>query len=234
MFGCDKRKELGLASQLLHPCPRWSRGGSDDDNQSLIWGLLKPLTGPFELPLLVGRTPDLGRPLYSTLIRGQQMSDERPPSPYDAAIEDLRTKREAIDRAIQFLESLRDGTFMSGVSMPTFVFPSGAVGHSGIGSVSTGTTGPEIAPGTFHGMNIETAVKTLLRLRKRTMGAQEIVSDLRGGGLHLQSGTPANTVTSVLTRAFNSGSDIVRVSRGQWGLQEWYPNQRFNRKNVEE
>lgn len=76
-------------------------------------------------------------------------------------------------------------------------------------------------------MNIEAAVKKLLGMRKRTMTAQEMASDLRNGGLHLQSETPANTIASVLSRAFNGGSEIVRVSRGQWGLQEWYPNQRF-------
>jgi hypothetical protein len=26
---------------------------------------------------------------------------------------------------------------------------------------------------------------------------------------------------------------IVRVSRGVWGLQEWYPNQRFARRGAE-
>ena len=61
------------------------------------------------------------------------------------------------------------------------------------------------------------------------MTAQELAQDLRAGGLHLQSETPANTIASVLSRAFNAGSDVVRVSRGQWGLQEWYPNQRFKR-----
>jgi hypothetical protein len=45
----------------------------------------------------------------------------------------------------------------------------------------------------------------------------------------LQSETPANTIASVVGRAFKAGGEIVRVQRGQWGLQEWYPNRRFDR-----
>lgn len=146
------------------------------------------------------------------------MNDQQ--NPYDAVISDLRAKRDQIDQAIKLLEILREGILIPGMV-------SGPVVPSLIGSATAKDA--DIAAGTFHGMSIETAVKKLLQMRKRTMGAQEIVADLRAGGLHLQSETPANTVTSVLTRAFNAGGDVVRVSRGQWGLQEWYPNQRFRR-----
>jgi len=45
---------------------------------------------------------------------------------------------------------------------------------------------------------------------------------------------PKNTVGSVLNRPFHSGSEIMRISRGMWGLQESYPNQRFARRGVED
>jgi hypothetical protein len=32
---------------------------------------------------------------------------------------------------------------------------------------------------------------------------------------------------SVLTRRFEKVGDVVRVSRGMWGLKEWYPNRSF-------
>jgi hypothetical protein len=149
------------------------------------------------------------------------------PNAYDAVIADLRVKRDQIDQAIQLLEALRDGviTPIPGIAP--------ASGVSSLIGQATNRSG-EVAAGTFHGMSIEMAVKKLLQIRKRTMGAQEIVNDLRAGGLQLQSETPGNTVTSVLTRAFNSGSDIVRVSRGMWGLQEWYPTQRFARRGTED
>ena len=152
-------------------------------------------------------------------------------NPYDTVIADLRTKRDQIDALIQMLEVFRNWAPppIGGAPMESSLFsqvtglprPTGPTGP-------VGPVGP-IGPGTFHGMSIEVATKTLLQMRKRALGVQEIVSDLRSGGLHLQSETPANTVTSVLTRAFKGGGDIVRVSRGMWGLQEWYPNQRFNR-----
>ena len=36
----------------------------------------------------------------------------------------------------------------------------------------------------------------------------------------------------MLTRRFNEVGDIVRVGRGTWGLQEWYPNVSFKRKGT--
>lgn len=147
------------------------------------------------------------------------------PNPYDAVIADLRAKRDQIDQAITLLEALREG-----VSVPPGMLGANQPGAaSSLIGYATDREG-EVAAGTFHGMSIEASVKKLLQMRKRTMTAQEIAQSLRAGGLHLQSETPANTIASVLSRAFNSGgSDIVRVSRGQWGLQEWYPTQRFKR-----
>jgi hypothetical protein len=146
------------------------------------------------------------------------------PNAYDAVIADLRAKRDQIDQAIALLEALREG-----VAVPALNVGQPATGIAAMVGYATDRNG-EIAAGTFHGMSIEVGVRKLLQMRKRTMSAQELANDLRAGGLHLQSDTPGNTIASVLSRAFNSGgSDIVRVSRGQWGLQEWYPTQRFKR-----
>jgi HB1, ASXL, restriction endonuclease HTH domain len=134
-----------------------------------------------------------------------------------------------LDQTLKVLESLRDGTFMTGLAMPQ--------GASLSLSPSTPTvtiSAQEIPHGTFHGMSIEPAIKKLLQIRKRAMGAQEIANALREGGLHMQSQTPEKTIASILSRAFNSGSDIVRVSRGMWGLQEWHPTQRFSRRGAED
>jgi hypothetical protein len=145
------------------------------------------------------------------------------PNAYDAVIADLRAKRDQIDQTIALLEALREG-----VSVPAINVGQPASGVAALVGYATDREG-EMAAGTFHGMSIEAAVKKLLQMRKRTMTAQELAQTLRSGGLHLQSDTPANTIASVLSRAFSNGSDIVRVSRGQWGLQEWYPTQRFKR-----
>lgn len=148
------------------------------------------------------------------------MNDQ--PSVYDAVIADLRAKRDEIDQLIARLELFRNWVPppMGGLAPEPSLLSQ---------AVATAASGRDIPAGTFHGMSIEAGVKKLLAMRKRTMSAQEMAIDLRNGGLHLQSDNPANTIASVLSRAFAGGSDIVRVSRGQWGLQEWYPTQRFKR-----
>jgi len=144
------------------------------------------------------------------------------PNPYDAVIADLRSKRDQIDQAIQFLEMFKNGVpMLAPGSMPSQTI-------LGMAAIAT-NDGGQIASGTFLGLGIEEAVKTLLRIRKRAMAAQEIANDLQAGGAHLQGATPEKTVASVLGRAFKAGGDVVRISRGQWGLQEWYPNRRFDR-----
>lgn len=146
------------------------------------------------------------------------MNDQ--PNPYDAVIADLKTKIEQMQQLVQQLETLKGG-----ITVLNPFYPSGPPSpnplYGGVG---------EIPAGAFLGMGIEDGVKALLRLRKRAMSAQEIAADLLAGGLHLKSETPANTIASVLSRAFKAGSEIVRISRGQWGLQEWYPTRRFDRR----
>jgi hypothetical protein len=156
------------------------------------------------------------------------MNDQRQPNPYDPAIEALRVKRDAIDNAIRFLESIRDGSFLAGTNL----LSTGAA-LAGPASPPMVTPG-DIGPGAFHGMGILESVKKLLQVRKRKMGAQELAAELRDGGLLLQSEDPAKSIASTLHRSFMNGGEIVRVDRGMWGLAEWYPNQRFNRKVAEE
>jgi hypothetical protein len=144
------------------------------------------------------------------------MNDQ--PSVYDAVIADLRAKRDEIDALIQRLELFRNWVPppMGGLAPEPSL-------------LSQATASPpssrQIAPGTFHGMGIQEAVKKLLLLRKRTMSAPELSADLRAGGLDFNP----KSIASVLHRGFMSGGEIVRKDRGQWGLQEWYPNQRFKR-----
>lgn len=134
--------------------------------------------------------------------------------PYEAVIADLRAKREQIDQAIQLLEALRGGLAIPGLGVsPQHVQDAPAEG-----------------PGAFLGMTIPEAAKKLLAHRKRTLGNAEIVAAFKAGGLAMQSADPINTVGSVLTRRFNQVGDIVRVSRGLWGLAEWYPGRNFKKK----
>jgi hypothetical protein len=79
-------------------------------------------------------------------------------------------------------------------------------------------------------MTIPDAARALLASRRRPLGNPEIVAAFKVGGLVMNSVDPLNTVGSVLTRRFNQVGDIVRVSRGVWGLAEWYPNRSFKKK----
>ena len=127
---------------------------------------------------------------------------------YDVVLGDLRAKRDEIDRAIQAILAVRP-----------HAAPSSAVVAFG---VSAPTQPP--APRPFFGMSIEEAAKHVLKGRSEPMGPVDIVNALKDGGLAMNSVEPANTVSSVLNRGWRNGSDVVRVSRGMWGLAEWYPD----------
>jgi hypothetical protein len=147
------------------------------------------------------------------------MADENSAKdPYAVVLADLRVRREEIDRLIRGLESVR-GT-----------------GSNVGGSTELETPAGESAAasaGLFLGMSIAEAAKRFLAARRRTLSSAEIASGLQAGGLAMNSSDPANTVSSVLIRRFASVGDIVRVSRGQWGLAEWYPNRSFRKKERE-
>jgi hypothetical protein len=138
-----------------------------------------------------------------------------PVNPYDPVLSDLRSKRDAIDDAIQTLEGLRDGQL--GISPAMTASPARA-------------PEPEGAAGMFLGMSIAEAAIKLLKMRKRSMGNAKILKELQAGGLVLTSAEPMNVIRSVLTRRFNNVGDIVRVSRGVWGLKEWYPGRASHRR----
>jgi hypothetical protein len=153
--------------------------------------------------------------------------DVRQPHPLDPAIEALRIERDSIDKAIRLLESLRDKGGVVDATASAAMVAMSAVSAAGGKPTSATTQIPEdISPGAFHGLNIQDGVRKVLLLRKRTLNAQELSADLRSGGLHF----PPKSISSVLHRLFMDGGDIVRMERGQWGLQEWQPNRRFPRK----
>lgn len=136
--------------------------------------------------------------------------------PYDAVLADLRAKRDKIDEAIAVIEAVR-----------------------GTGATSLASTSPRPAtqqsdspPGDLLGMTIADAAIKVLGMRRKTLGNPEFLQEFTRGGLVLTSADPTNVINSVLTRRFNQVGDIVRVSRGQWGLQQWYPNRSFKKKDA--
>lgn len=130
--------------------------------------------------------------------------------PYEAVLLDLRAKRDQIDQTIILLTAMWTGAGVSS-AMPT------NPAHESSGNDA----------GAYLGMSIVDAAKKLLGVRKRAMPNAEIYAELKAGGLVLTGADPVNVISSVLTRRFNQVGDVVRVSRGTWGLKEWYPNRTF-------
>ncbi len=147
------------------------------------------------------------------------MENVTPPDPYEAVLSDLRCQRDRIDQAISVLEALRGGIVSPAVGL--------ASGSSNATAKGAAGPVPEFGPGAFLGMTIHDAAKKLLASHRRQMQTAEIVSELERGGVVLTSADKVNTVGSILLRRFNTVGDIVRVSRGLWGLQEWYPGRKF-------
>jgi hypothetical protein len=132
---------------------------------------------------------------------------------YRAVLADLRARRESIDVAIAALEVLS--------GEPVVV----------IGArESLATT---IQPDTFVGLNIaEAASKYLRMMGKGAKSTEHIAEVLNRGGLTCTQAS----VSTILRRNDRSGDgDVVKVGRGLWGLQEWYPGRpRRSRQGSEE
>src|SRR5579884_3100583 len=131
------------------------------------------------------------------------------PNHISAAIADLKAWRERIDAAIQTLEVF--GT--QGLALPTAPPP----GHR---------PGPEDIPhDAFFQMTIPDAAFKFLTLTKRTRPNTELSEALLNGGLKTAAKNFPENVRSMLTR----DGRFVKVN-GEWGLADWYPAMRRERK----
>ncbi len=137
------------------------------------------------------------------------------PIDYKAVLEDLRVRRVQLDAAIAALELLS--------GEPVVVF-----------GASKPLSGPEIQADTFVGLNIAEAASKYLRITgKGAKSTEQIADALNRGGLSCTQ----SSVSAILRRNNNSGEgDVIKVGRGLWGLQEWYPGRprRSNRPSSEQ
>lgn len=143
------------------------------------------------------------------------MENEANGDPYAIVLADLREKRAQIDQAIEAIEALQSGMI-------------GAVSLAPQGR-SRGIDSARAAPesGALLGISIADAARKVLEAKRNKATTAEIVSALEAGGVELTSADKNNTVGSLLLRRFYNVGDIVRVNRGVWGLQEWYPGRKF-------
>lgn len=113
----------------------------------------------------------------------------------------LKTKRAALDQAIAALEGKVGGT---------------SANFGGGGSSE------EIQPDSFVGKNIATAsVQYLKMVGRPPRTTEDVHGALSRGGLPRFT---RGSVATILQRIHNRRGDIFKVSKGVWGLAEWYPN----------
>ena len=142
------------------------------------------------------------------------MSDQ--PINYEAMLADLEAKKAQIEAAIAGIRLAM--AMATGAPVPP---PSGG------GGTSYSATPSHDA---FIGMSIPEATKKHLSTVRRKLSTQEIMSALEAGGL---PPSKYSTVYAVLRRREAQVGDIINM-KGDWALQEWYPNYRKGKAGKEE
>ena len=148
------------------------------------------------------------------------MGNETQGVDYSAVLADLEARKAQIDSAISVIKAL----------MTTGLPPAPAVTPAPATAVPPAPPGNgslpfEIQSDTFFGLSILDASKKFLAMRKRPVSAPEILDALRRGGqLHANNETFLNTLGATLSRSDAKNGPLVRVSRGMWGLRDWYAN----------
>jgi hypothetical protein len=130
------------------------------------------------------------------------MSDQ--PINYEAVLADLEARKAQLEAAI------------SGIRL--------MLGQSGAspGGGPSGGGGPTPAHDAFIGMSIPEAAKKHLTAVRKKLSTQELMTAMEAGGL---PPSKYNTVYAILRRRENQVGDIINM-KGDWALQEWYPNYR--------
>lgn len=81
-------------------------------------------------------------------------------------------------------------------------------------------------------MTVLEATKKFLAMSKRTRTITEITDALKEGGYTFATGNPLGTVSAVLHRTDAKGGEVIRVSKGTYGLAEWYPGRAKRKKGA--
>jgi hypothetical protein len=127
---------------------------------------------------------------------------------YEAVLADLRARRAALDAAIASIEQIVAG----GIPAPSA--QSRKEAREPVG---------EIESDTFFNMTVPDASRKYLAMMRKPQTTVDIAAALERGGFTHQSEKFVNTVGAVLHRVSTSpNADVVKVSRGRWGLASWY------------
>lgn len=137
-----------------------------------------------------------------------------PQEHYQMVLDDLMARRAKLDAAISAIQEA--------MGMPATAQASNG-GSSGTSTVRSDS---------FFGMTVLEATKKFLAMSKRTKTITEITDALKEGGYTFATGNPLGTVSAVLHRTDAKGGEVIRVSKGVYGLAEWYPG-RGKRKSTD-
>ena len=144
---------------------------------------------------------------------------DSPEIDYTAVLADLKAKRDRLDAAIAGIESM--------LGLKATLTSSSTV----TANLTAGAPSADLGPGAFLGMKIVDATVKLLTARRQAMRTDDIVTELKRGGIAFSTDSPVNTVGSVLHREYKGGGEVVSVGRGVWGLAEWHPRLRKRKAN---
>src|SRR5436853_1374211 len=135
------------------------------------------------------------------------MSSEQTLSSYEAALQDLETERDELNLLIEALKK--------------------RIANAGgrITQSMRATNEKDIAADTFFNMTIADAAHKYLEIVKQTRSTSEIAQALERGGLKHASKDFNTTIRSTL----GLKGDFIRVNN-LWGLTEWYPGARREKK----
>ena len=135
---------------------------------------------------------------------------------YNDVLADLKRRRDKLDSAIAGIEAI--------LGMPASVTPL----KQKLSDTRPDVQPTEIASDMFFGLSIVEGAKKFLALKKRPQSTTDIAAALEQGGMPNQSDNFGNTVGATLARNLTSVSPVFsKVSRGTWGLKEWYGNKKF-------
>jgi len=132
------------------------------------------------------------------------MSDQ--PINYEAVLADLEAKKAQLESAIAGIKGILGQAATS---------PSGPGGGGGY-------VGGAPAHDAFIGMSIPEAAKKHLTAVRKKLSTQDLMTAMEQGGL---PPSKYSTVYAILRRREKQVGDIINM-KGDWALQEWYPNYR--------
>ena len=133
------------------------------------------------------------------------MSDQ--PINYEVVLADLEAKKAQLEAAIAGIKGMLG---QAGTTPPSG--PGGGFGYV------AGTP----AHDAFIGMSIPEAAKKHLAAVRKKLSTQDLMTAMEAGGL---PPSKYSTVYAILRRREKQVGDIINM-KGDWALQEWYPNYR--------